>query len=365
MSESWGSRSFHLALSLDSFASCHQGEDSPRRRSPPRERRRTLDAVLRLERTTTGCVLAVLLGALGCAPRNMLGREIAIEERPYVFRGRALGTFVASPSLEAPPPAALPLVVFLEGDGSRCQAFSPGLWRRFLVRYTGDYVLVRPRAYANDTCGTPDFARADFAGRVEELGVLAGELSQSHPGRHLYLVGHSAGAHVAILYAMRHRGEIAGVANLGGGLEPLSEVLPEIERERARRGELDDEELKDRLRTIDQLAFRLRETEHPDAAFWGRTERFWSEMFFAPVHEAWRDGGLPRLVVHGTDDRESVPFSSVLRARAELARDPDVTFELEDDFGHDLLNERVFLAVNRWITRIEADTLSPVSALMR
>lgn len=291
---------------------------------------------------------ALALATPGCAA-NMLGREIRIEEHPYTFDGHALSYFSGTPAQSAGE--ALPLVVFLEGDGPQCQRFDARLWARFLLRYTGDHILVRPRTLLGTRCGDAGFRDSDFLHRVDDLGALLRTLGERHPGRGVYLLGHSAGAHVAILHVARGAPVVRGVVNLGGGLSELSRVLPGIEHERRSRAEIDEAELGRRLRSIEATITEVRSHAGSAAPFWQRTYRFWDQMFFSGVDALWRDARLPILVVHGDDDVDSVSAGMVRAARDELARSGrgNVTFDLRPSIGHDLLRADVLLFVNAWI----------------
>ncbi|MGC4123259.1 MAG: alpha/beta fold hydrolase [Myxococcales bacterium] len=291
----------------------------------------------------------VLVLCAGCAAHNLFGREIHVERGSYLWRGERLDYYVG---VAAGTRDGAPLAVFVEGDGSQCQGFREEAWRRFLVRRTGSALLVRPRTYVNTVCGTPRFAQADFLHRVEELGSLLQALRAAYPGRAVFLIGHSAGAHVAVLHASAHPGEVAGIANLGGGTWPLSDLLPEIAREKGRRGLLEPAAVEARLADHQSLMARLRAAPDSESPMWARTERFWSQMFFSGVRPLWSSAEFPVLVLHGTQDLDSVPASAVAQSRDEMARagKANVQFVLLQGLGHDLLGERPFQLVDQWIS---------------
>lgn len=293
---------------------------------------------------TLAAVASVL--AFGCAATNPFGREVQVERGTYSSQGERLDYLVGIPAGVADK---APVEVFVEGDGSQCQAWSEDLWRRFLVRRTGSALLVRPRTYVNTVCGGERFVQADFLHRLAELGSLLAEVRHAHPGRPVFLVGHSAGAQLAVLHASAHPGEIAGIANLGGGTWPLARVVEEIAREKARRGQLSAAELQDRLARHETLLAKLRAAPDSTEPMWGRTQRFWSQMFFSGVRELWAATELPALVVHGTEDLDSVPASSVAKARDELAGKANVRFVFLEGEGHDLLKPKVFELVDEWV----------------
>jgi pimeloyl-ACP methyl ester carboxylesterase len=291
--------------------------------------------------------------ASGCVASNQFGLQIRIDRGAYRSQGEPLEFLVGVPAQIAED---APLAVFLEGDGSQCQDYREGSWRRFLVRHTGRFLLVRPRTFVNTVCATERFAQADFLHRVAELGSLLRELRRAYPGRPTFLVGHSAGAQLAVLYAKAHPGEISGIANLGGGTWPLSDLLPEIAHESARRGKLSPAEARERLAQHQRLVARLQAAPDSSEPMWGRSERFWSQMFFSGVRELWAATELPVLVIHGTEDLESVPASAVAQARDEMANagKANVRFVFLEGEGHDLLRAEAFQLVEDWMQSLRS-----------
>lgn len=71
--------------------------------------------------------LAFALAAAGCAPSNRLGLQVHLERASYTYRGEALEWWAGAP---AGAGRDLPVLVVLEGDGARCEAFSErrGSW---------------------------------------------------------------------------------------------------------------------------------------------------------------------------------------------------------------------------------------------
>lgn len=289
-------------------------------------------------------VAVLALAASACGPTNMLGRTVRVEERTFEVAGARAPYFVGVPDPDTSA-TALPVVVFVEGDGGTCQAWSPPLWRRFLVRFTGNYRLVRPQTFVNRACGTPAFARADFDHRVDELEALLRRVRDDEPGRAVYLLGHSAGAHVAILAASRGSVDVAGLVDLAGGIHPLSDVLRELAADAGR----------DERDQLERALVDIRAHPRDARPFWGRSYAFWWQMAFSDVHARWLAWTAPLLVAHGLDDDESVPASLVVRASRELAAAGrrNATIRFYEGEGHDLLNERVLRDVAQWIDGAE------------
>ncbi|MFO0616586.1 MAG: alpha/beta hydrolase [Polyangiaceae bacterium] len=305
--------------------------------------------------TARAAVALLGLALAGCAG-NMLGRSVAVESHDYTFKDESL-SFVEGTSLSDPkgdatkrPPeyTTQPVALFLEGDGSECQKYSDTGWEKFVRRFAGDYVLVRAKTFVNATCGTEKFAKFDFLSRLDELGVLLTEIKKTHEKQPIVLIGHSAGATLAVMYANAHPGEIAGLVNLGGGLDPLERVIKQAEREKG----LDPESLRESEGTIDAAIETAKGGGNPDKAMWGRTEKFWGQMFSVEVKEEWLKATVPVLVVHGDAD-VVVPFALMAKNKRELKRKSktNFAFDFEHGMNHDLFNDSVFLTVNDWIKK--------------
>ncbi|MBX7096237.1 MAG: alpha/beta fold hydrolase [Myxococcaceae bacterium] len=267
----------------------------------------------------------------GCA-YNRLGLDVRVEE--------SLSRVTARPSSL---PRCAPVVVFFEGDGSRCQEWSPRFWRRFVTRETGQFVFVRPVEPRNLACGTPAFAGMDFESRLVPLTALLRELRSEAPERPLVILGQSAGAHLAMLLSNTSPELIDGVANLGGGIDSLQDVL----RTLAAQGT--DQDLQD----FETLKATLERNDDPGAPMWQRSRAFWHQLFFTDVKPLWRAYQGPLFLAHGEQDSSSVPFSLVQASvdATHLDRAPNVTYVTFPDLGHDLLKPEVMAAIDAWLVR--------------
>lgn len=278
-----------------------------------------------------------------CAPVNLHGREINVARYPFTHDGHALEWFVGEPqtvsALESDPlPRELPTVIFIDGDGSHCQAFDEDLWRRFLVKLTGAHRLVRARSHLNTICETDAFARADYAHRAGELDALVSSVTARYTGAPLFLLGSSAGAELALGHAERHPSAVRGIVNLGGGFHELSLLLPVIARQKG-----------ESVEPILAAIADLRASGPSDAPFWGRNRAFWHQMFFSDALARWQRHDGPVLVVHGTEDRNSVPFSSVREGHRTMG--DNVELHVVEGAGHDVMQPAVMKRVDAWITR--------------
>lgn len=308
------------------------------------------DAVLTVERRPDlrRVLLASLLPLAACASTRLAAAPPSVAWGVYTPAGAPLRYVLAVPQ---GLPDDGPVAIYLEGDGVVCQGFSASRWERFVTRRAGSAALAWAESRGNADCATTAWRESDFLHRLDELGALIAALKVQRPRGRLFPVGSSAGATLAALHAAAHPGEIAGVVNLGGGLRPLSEVLPGVEDEALRRGRISKEEHAANLRVIDEAAARVRAAPDSRELLWGRSLRFWKQMLDAPVARAWREARCPVLVLHGTEDAESVPFALVARSRDELrAESADhIRFEFLEGRGHDLLDLEVWRRVDRWI----------------
>lgn len=287
-----------------------------------------------------GLVVAGMLSVpslTGCAAPNRLGQSLHVERGAYEFQGEPLEYFAAMPLQSK---TALPVLVFLEGDGEQCQAFSQALWQRFLTRYTGRFVLVRPRTLVNTLCAQDKdrWARLDFTHRVDELEALVPRVRSAFPRGPLFLLGHSAGAHVAQLYAERHPDQVAGLINLSGGFDELAGVLKDIAEQEGD--------------TAAKVAAFLSEAGAmaPDSLVWNRTALFWKQMLFSGVRSLWVSYRKPCLVLHGTQDIANVPWAGVQRdGHAVTAAGGSCKLEGLEGVGHDTLSPRTFDRIDAWL----------------
>ncbi|MBX3201625.1 MAG: lysophospholipase [Labilithrix sp.] len=195
-----------------------------------------------------------------------------------------------------------------------------------------------------------------FSDYVEDVKRLVEVAKMREPGLPVFVLGHSAGGVVASMYALEHQTEIAGLIS-----ESFAHVVPAPDFALAL------------IKGISYLAPRLGVLDLKDDDF-SRDPAFVERMKSDPLisHAAYpshtvaemvradeqlREGfsklTLPVLVMHGTDDKVTLPKGSKLFD--ELGGSSDKTLKLYDGYAHDLLNdlgrEAVMNDIVDWTTR--------------
>lgn len=186
-----------------------------------------------------------------------------------------------------------PLLVFLhEGLGSLalwkdfpwrlCQRLG---WRGLVYSRPG-YGRSTPRA-ASESWGVDFMHRQAY----EVLPALFKALSINGARQPLWLLGHSDGASIALLYAARFATQVAGLILLAPHIMVENKTVASIEQARLNYLETD-------LRT--RLA---RYHDDPDSVFWG-----WNRIWLDPAFRAWsietaiQSISCPLLAMMGLDD---------------------------------------------------------------
>lgn len=223
----------------------------------------------------------------------------------------------------APERRGRPLIVFLhEGLGSLA------MWRDFPQRLV-DTLQCRGLVYSRPGYGrsTPrDAGEAwdlDFMHRQahEVLPALlrALDIRTDDPAQRPWLLGHSDGGSIALLYAARFVQQLAGAVVLAPHI--LVEDLSVRSIEQARRAYLDTD-LRQRL---------ARYHDDPDSAFWG-----WNRIWLHPPFREWsieeeiRGIGCPLLAVQGLDDE----YGTLEQIRGIARRVPQTRLLELPDCGH-------------------------------
>jgi pimeloyl-ACP methyl ester carboxylesterase len=221
----------------------------------------------------------------------------------------------------APERSGAPLIVFLhEGLGSL------SMWRDFPARLCAaagcrGLVYSRP-GYGRSTPRAAEEAwDVDFLHRQAHevlpalLDALAIDVQHDRP----WLLGHSDGGSIALLYAARHVHELAGAIVLAPHIRVEDLSVASIEKARIAYLETD---LRERL---------ARHHDDPDSAFWG-----WNRIWLHPPFRHWsieeeiRSIRCPLLAVQGVDDE----YGTLEQIRGIARRVPGTRLLELADCGH-------------------------------
>ncbi len=214
-----------------------------------------------------------------------------------------------------------PVVIFLhEGLGS------VAMWRQFpdtLSQAAGCRGLVYSRPGYGRSTPRPDEERweLDYMHRQahEVLPALMAQLDINPARDRVWLLGHSDGGSIALLYAARYGDQLAGAVVLAPHIMVEDITVESIEK--ARQAYLTTN-LREKLGRYHQ---------HPDSAFWG-----WNRIWLDPRFKYWsiEDEILaircPILAVQGLDDE----YGSLEQIRGIARRLPQTELLELADCGH-------------------------------
>lgn len=177
---------------------------------------------------------------------------------------------------------------------------------------------------------------------LTDLRTFHGMVSGFHPGKMVFLIGHSAGAIIAANYAISHQGELAGLVLSattvipGAGISPakilaarvLSFLAPKM-----RVGKLDAADVSRDPAVVEAY-------ENDPLVYRGNiTARFGAELMkgLANLPERATVLRLPVLIMSGTEDRISRPEGS--RILYEKIGSSDKTLKMYEGLYHEVFNE--------------------------
>lgn len=193
----------------------------------------------------------------------------------------------------SPQKSSAPLIIFLhEGLGSLA------MWKSFpeqLCHATGFRGLVYSRPGYGRSTPRPgaEVWGVDFMHRqaYEVLPAMLKSLGVDGTRQPVWLMGHSDGASIALLYAARFSSQVAGLIVLAPHIMVEDKTVASIEQ--ARQAYLNSD-LRERL---------AKYHDAPDSAFWG-----WNQIWLNPAFRAWsieaeiKSIRCPLLAVQGLDD---------------------------------------------------------------
>jgi acylglycerol lipase len=188
-----------------------------------------------------------------------------------------------------------------------------------------------PRAYFDD-----------FDLAVAELGQFAGQLRAEFPGHRLFVFGHSMGALVSLLYALRHQDQLAGWISSATTLT-LDKAAPRL---LVRAGQLLNR-IMPRLpyRKIDSSTLsrdpQVVQSYEDDPLVYHRPLRLGVVNALIEYSQRARQRldklRLPLLILHGGADALTPATGSQLLY--ERAASPDKTLKIYDGLYHEILND--------------------------
>jgi alpha-beta hydrolase superfamily lysophospholipase len=250
------------------------------------------------------------------------------------------------------PQAPKAVVVICHGVNSHSGQY---LW-------TGDQLAAAGFAvYAYDHRGRgksegPRFYIDDVREYTDDLGTFIALAKSREPGLEVFLLGHSAGGVVSCTWALDHQSEIAGFICESFAFEvpapaPVLALVKLLARITPKLPVL---KLKMKDFTRDPAALRALDA---DPLTKGEVQPARTVAALLKATDRMRRGfpaiTLPVLIMHGTEDKATLPSGSQLFY--ETAGSRDKTLKLYEGHFHDLLNdlnkEKVMADVIAWIDR--------------
>jgi alpha-beta hydrolase superfamily lysophospholipase len=198
------------------------------------------------------------------------------------------------------------------------------------------------------------FYIAHFSDYVDDVANLVKVAQSAHPGRPLFLMGHSAGGVVACLYALDHQRELAGLICESFAFQVpapdfalavfkgLSHIAPH-----AHVLHLKNEDFSRDPETVARM------NADPLIAHETQPTQTLAEMVRADerLKTSFAEITLPVLILHGTADKATKPAGS--QFFYDTSGSSDKTLKLYDGYFHDPLNdvgkEIVMADIMAWI----------------
>ena len=175
---------------------------------------------------------------------------------------------------------------------------------------------------------------------VDDLSALVRHAKAAHPGKPVFLLGHSAGGVVSCSYALGHQAELAGLICESFAfrvyapdfalavLKGLSHLTPHVPVLKLRNEDFSRDPAWVAAMNADPLIKGESQPVQTVAALVRADERL--EREFASIT-------LPVFILHGTADKATRPDGSILFH--EKAGSADKTLKLYEGHFHDLLND--------------------------
>jgi acylglycerol lipase len=191
---------------------------------------------------------------------------------------------------------------------------------------------------------------------LSDVDLFLKRVKERHPNKNLFLLGHSMGGTIAVLFAITRKPDLKGIILTGATLKISDEISPFLVRISSILGKLvpklptikidcnaisrDPEVVK--KYDNDPLVYRGGIPARTGAEFTRATKLIQKQMEFVT---------LPLLILSGTADRLSDPEGS--KQLYEQAQSKDKTLKLYDGFYHEILNEpekkKVLADIVEWL----------------
>jgi len=194
----------------------------------------------------------------------------------------------------------------------------------------------------------------DIAEYVADVAAVIHLAKSRHPGRPVFLLGHSASGVVSSTFALDHQAEIAGLVCESFAfrvpapdavltvIKGLSRILPRLPVLKLKNEDFSRDPIAVRILNSDPLTLDEVQPAKTVAALVRANERLRRE--FARIT-------LPVLILHGTADKATMPAGSQLFY--DTAGSKDKKLKLYDGHFHDLLNDTgkdaVLADIKAWI----------------
>lgn len=196
---------------------------------------------------------------------------------------------------------------------------------------------------------------ADFDDYLSDLQLAFDRARADHPGLPVFLIGHSAGGVIATSYALKHQAQLAGLVchsfafrvpaprfalNL---LQWIGGFLPRLGVLKLKNADFSRDPAHVAMMNADPLIANETQPARTVGEMWKADKQL--EVSFGAF-------SMPLLIVHGTEDRATLPAGS--RYFFDRAGSADKTLKLYEGHYHDLLadtgKETVMGDILGWMT---------------
>jgi len=191
---------------------------------------------------------------------------------------------------------------------------------------------------------------------VSDLQNYVNHIKLKHPGKHIFLLGHSMGGEIACLYSIKYQTEISGLILSGAVIKISDDISPLLQKlsgfiaaifPRLPTTKIDSSGIS-RDKNIVELY-----DDDPLVYRGGTLARTGSEIIKGTKHikKNMKQITIPVLIMHGTSDRLADPEGSSQLYNG--VNSEDKTLKLYENYYHEILNEpekeRVLQDIIKWL----------------